>query len=511
MGMWLKAAKELVKLRQSRLLVSTFVETLKKNLSLDQVLVLFPSSDGRMLEYYNDNTFTWAVSDFNVPFSHVLQNQQAKLLKLEELLYWRDNENFNLLTHSMSKQDSLLIYPMSLNEKQAHSLLVLVGQLNSSVLEHKVMDYIDVFIFQWSFLEEVLKKEQAKIDLSNYLLAANKVTKKNKNLQCLATELIGESEEMKILRNQTINGAETELSILIQGETGTGKELVAQAIHQFSSRNKGNFVAINCAAIPDTLLESELFGYVKGAFSGANKAKQGLIALANDGTLFLDEIGDMPLNLQSKLLRVLEEKSFRPIGSDKEQASNFRLVSATHIALLEKVKIKEFRKDLYYRLLQYPILIPKLQDRKNDIEQLSIHFIKQYNDENSKNIRGLSLRSLDYLNSHTFPGNVRELKHLIQFSCAQTAENTMISVDSLDLKSIESIEVDLDVPIFNSTENNINLDHISDLKKAVRDFENNVIQSRLRKYSGNRTKVAKSLGLPKRTLTYKCQKLEIPE
>jgi sigma-54-specific transcriptional regulator len=210
---------------------------------------------------------------------------------------------------------------------------------------------------------------------------------------------------------------------MIQGETGTGKELVAQAVHDFSSRADQPFIAINCAAIPENLLESELFGYRKGAFSGAETDKQGLITQADGGTLFLDEIGDMPLVLQAKLLRVLETRMFRPVGGKEELSSDFRLVSATHMSLLEQVRKKTFRQDLYYRLFQYPIRVPALTERTEDIELLGQHFVRLFNQAHGTDIRGIHYRAIDSLKRHGFPGNVRELKHLVEFGCAQTQKS----------------------------------------------------------------------------------------
>jgi sigma-54-specific transcriptional regulator len=168
---------------------------------------------------------------------------------------------------------------------------------------------------------------------------------------------------MQQVRKQVVTAAQSDLTVCIQGETGTGKELAAQAVHALSSRSSKPFIAINCAAIPENLLESELFGYERGAFSGAEHSKRGLLAEANGGTLFLDEIGDMPLQLQAKLLRVLETRKFRPVGGKKEVSSDFRLVAATHVRLREHVENRAFRSDLYYRLNQFPLPLPPLETK----------------------------------------------------------------------------------------------------------------------------------------------------
>src|SRR5690606_20663064 len=186
----------------------------------------------------------------------------------------------------------------------------------------------------------------------------------------LSLTLVGTSEARVTRRAQVVRAASSQLSVLIQGETGCGKDVVARGIHDMSERANGPMVVVNCAAIPDTLLESELFGHTKGAFSGADQAKEGLLAQANGGTLFLDEIGDMPMALQSKLLRVLESRQFRPLGARDEQHSDFRLVAATHQPLQEGIEDGRFRRDLFYRLSQFPLRVIPLRERTEDLEAL---------------------------------------------------------------------------------------------------------------------------------------------
>lgn len=229
--------------------------------------------------------------------------------------------------------------------------------------------------------------------------------------------IIGESEEITQLKQQATKIAQSDSTVLIQGESGTGKEVLARAIHSASSRGKGSFVAINCAAIPEMLLESELFGYEQGAFTGARKGgKQGKFELADGGTLFLDEIGDMPLHLQVKLLRVLQERSFERVGGTRTIPLDIRIIAATNQDLEAKVRLKEFRRDLYYRLNVIPIIIPSLRERRKDIIVLSKYFLQSYKHKLKKTVVGFTPAALDILVNYSWPGNVRELENAVEYA-----------------------------------------------------------------------------------------------
>lgn len=229
--------------------------------------------------------------------------------------------------------------------------------------------------------------------------------------------IIGESEEIVQIKQQAMKIAQSDSTVLIQGESGTGKEVLARAIHSASSRGKGSFVAINCAAIPEMLLESELFGYEQGAFTGAQKGgKQGKFELADGGTLFLDEIGDMPLHLQVKLLRVLQERSFERVGGTRTIPLDIRIIAATNQDLETKVRLKEFRGDLYYRLNVIPLVIPPLRERRKDIIILSKYFLQNYNHKLKKEIGGFTPTALDILSNYSWPGNVRELENAVEYA-----------------------------------------------------------------------------------------------
>jgi len=228
--------------------------------------------------------------------------------------------------------------------------------------------------------------------------------------------VVGCSEPLQEALDLVRTVASTDSTVLVLGETGTGKELIARAIHNISRRRGRPFVKLNCAAIPFDLLESELFGHEKGAFTGAIAQKIGRFEMADTGTLFLDEIGDIPLALQPKLLRVLQEQEFERLGSGRTHRINVRLVAATHRDLAEMVAKKEFRSDLYYRLNVFPIVLPPLRERSQDIGLLVAHFVEMFGRRMGKQINHIPKETLDALAAHSWPGNVRELQNLIERS-----------------------------------------------------------------------------------------------
>jgi transcriptional regulator with GAF, ATPase, and Fis domain len=227
-------------------------------------------------------------------------------------------------------------------------------------------------------------------------------------------QIIGNSQALGSVLSDVERVASTDSSVLLLGETGTGKELIARAIHNLSRRSGRPFVKLNCAAIPFDLLESELFGHEKGAFTGAVAQRVGRFEMADTGTLFLDEIGDLPLALQPKLLRVLQEQEFERLGSGRTHHINVRLVAATHRNLTEMVARNEFRSDLYYRLNVFPVLIPPLRDRRDDIRQLVMHFVEVFSRRMGKRIEHIPQTTMDAFSTYDWPGNVRELQNLVE-------------------------------------------------------------------------------------------------
>jgi len=301
-------------------------------------------------------------------------------------------------------------------------------------------------------------------------------------------EIVFVSEKIKGVVEFAKRISEYKTTVLITGESGTGKELIARAIHETSPRRDKPFVAVNCAAIPDTLLESELFGYVKGAFSGAHGTKKGLFEEAHGGTLFLDEIGEFPLQLQPKLLRVLQEEEIRRLGDTKTVKIDVRIITATSRDLGQDVRQGSFREDLYYRLNILPVHIPPLRDRKEDIKLLIEHFLQKYNQKLNRKIKGVSPSAMSEILEYPWPGNVRELENVI--------ERAMILTDS---EYIQRIDLSLRENDFRM---NTLIDSLS-LEEAWQRLEKAYIEKALSKTDGNRTQAAKLLGLSRRALLYK--------
>ncbi len=319
-------------------------------------------------------------------------------------------------------------------------------------------------------------------------------------------------------------------TVLIQGESGTGKELVAKAIHAHSPRNKKNFVPVNCAAIPDDLLESELFGYTKGAFTGATGNKTGRIEYANGGTLFLDEIGDMKPALQAKLLRVLQEREFEPVGGLKPIPVNVRVIAATHRNLEELVDEGQFREDLFYRLSVIPVSIPPLRDRRDDIPLLIDLFVKNFSQSKKKGLLGFDLTAMQTLTNLNWRGNVRELENLVhhmtilhggsQVCYKDLPEKYRFPPESLsslpatgtqekDEPSPEQLGLFTAMPQVPQVPDESWPDDGIDFNALVNDFETQLIVNALKKTKGNKKEAARLLNLKRTTLLEKIKKKEL--
>jgi sigma-54-dependent transcriptional regulator len=300
-------------------------------------------------------------------------------------------------------------------------------------------------------------------------------------------------------------------TVLLRGETGTGKELVARAIHANSSRRHGEFVAQNCAALPEHLLESELFGYRRGAFTGATADKKGLIEVASGGTLFLDEIGDMPLGMQAKLLRVLQEKEVRPLGSVKSSQVDLRVVAATHCDLQDQVAAGEFRADLYYRICVFPIDIPPLRDRKEDLPALLDYFLKMSCEQYKKSVMGYAPEALDCLLGYEYPGNIRELKNLVERAVLLCDEHSSIFLEHLPAQLIDTHQIGaVEHAAPDAGRGSPADDEDQDgLVVSVRHFEASRIEQTLKDHNWNQTRTAEALKLPRRTLIEKMRRYNI--
>lgn len=324
--------------------------------------------------------------------------------------------------------------------------------------------------------------------------------------------VVGESAEFKKVMDLIAKVAKTKSTVLINGETGTGKELVANAIHYNSPRKNAPLVVVNCAALPENLLESELFGHIKGAFTGAYEDKKGKFAVANSGTLFLDEIGAIPVNLQSKLLRAIENQQFEPVGSTKTVFCDVRIIAATNIDLKKAIEKGEFREDLYYRLNVFPIYLSPLRQRTGDIPYLVEHFIKMYNIELKKEIKGIEKEALDVLMSYYWPGNVRELENIMERAMV-LCERDILTAEFFKMlhnKPIGPKDGLLDQKPLEEFINYQNEKKYSESKKKfISSFDKNFLIRTLKETKGNITKASHISGIDRKNLYRKIKSLGI--
>ena len=305
--------------------------------------------------------------------------------------------------------------------------LQLLGEIFVNALERKRIGLeLEERLQEIEDLKQRLEKENVYLHEEVKLLAEH-------------TEIVGESLAMKKVLSQAEQVARTDSTVLLQGETGTGKELLARAIHRLSSRKDRPLVTVNCASLPPTLIESELFGREKGAYTGALTRLIGRFEVADGSTLFLDEIGELPLELQSKLLRVLEEGNFERLGSTKTIHVNVRIIAATNRDIGEEVKAGRFRKDLYYRLNVYPIAIPPLRERRGDIPMLVWAFVKEFENRMGKRIESISKKSIEALQSYSWPGNIRELRNVIERAIIST-DGRALNIPTLAISSVEAAQ-----------------------------------------------------------------------
>lgn len=356
-----------------------------------------------------------------------------------------------------------------INSEMPVIILTAHGSIESAVdaVQRGAFNYLTK---PFDFRELTLQIERA--------LENKRLTSEVKRLKGLVKEkydfanIIARSENMQKVLEKVSRIAKTDSTVYLYGESGTGKELIARAIHLISERRDQDFIAINCAAIPETLLESELFGYEKGAFTGAEKNKDGLFKQAHEGTIFLDEIGDMSLPLQAKLLRVLQERQFYPLGSKNPIKVDVRVVCATNKHLEDEVKKGEFREDLYYRIHVIPVEIPPLRERKEDIPLLVEHFLKKLKKIMHKNLKGFTPQAMQKLMVYEWPGNVRELENTIEYAAVMAQE--------------EMIKEDL---ILNTNEDSV--ETLKTLKEARDSFEKEYLTKLLKFTGGNVSRAAK--------------------
>ncbi|WP_138431055.1 sigma-54-dependent transcriptional regulator [Fodinibius saliphilus] len=345
--------------------------------------------------------------------------------------------------------------------------------------------------------DEVLIRIENLLEHKN-VIQENKYLREQIDQEYNFNHIIGESDAMKKVYKMVERVSSANSNVLVTGQSGTGKELVARAIHSSSDRSDKPFLAINCGAIPEDLVESELFGHKKGAFTGASADKDGVFVAANGGTVFLDEIAEIPLNLQVNLLRVLQEREVKPVGSNKTLNFDTRIISATNQNLEEEVEKGNFRDDLYYRLNVVELPLPPLQQRRDDIPLLAHHFLKKYNKELKRNLKGISSEAMSAMMAYQWKGQVRELENVIERSVLLSDSNY------LQLEDLPASIRDA------SGSEDINLDS-EKLDQAVRVFEKHHIKSMLKRTEGNKSEAARLLGIDPSTLYRKMERLGLSD
>ena len=354
----------------------------------------------------------------------------------------------------------------------------------------------------YDYLEKPLDLEKVTILVRN-ALHQRKLEEENLNLRIQVErrfELIGSSAAMNRLRDMIKMAAPANSRVLISGANGTGKELVARAIHLQSPRHNRPFVEINCAAIPETLIESELFGHEKGAFSGATSMKRGKFELADGGTLFLDEIGDMSLATQAKVLRVLQEQQFTRVGGTKLLNVQVRVIAASNKDLADEIGKGNFREDLYYRLNVLPIVVPTLKERREDIPELAQHFLKMHSEEQGMKPKSFNAQGLEALQKHDWPGNIRELRNLIERLLIMVPKPV---IDAGDVEMFLQVRAPTGVPALSIGTN------YDSLREARNVFEREVISQKLRENNWNVSKTADELKIERSHLHRKIKLLNV--
>lgn len=338
-------------------------------------------------------------------------------------------------------------------------------------------------------LEELLLRIE-RVKRSHQLVRENSELREALQERHRIEGIIGESGQMQEVLDLVRRVAPSDATVLLRGESGTGKELIAKAIHYASARRNGPLVKVNCAALPETLLESELFGHEKGAFTGAFAMRKGRFEIANGGTLFLDEIGDLPAHLQAKLLRVLQEKEFERVGSNRAITTDARIITASYRDLEQLMREGSFREDLYYRLNVVTIILPPLRERRQDLPALIEYFFRKFAEKNDKAIQGFSREARDALLRYDYPGNVRELENLVERAIVLTRDD-VIKLGELPLTIKET---------------RTNSGDQTNLSAVVEGMERRMIVEALSAAGGIQTKAADNLGISERALRYKLQK-----
>ncbi len=353
-------------------------------------------------------------------------------------------------------------------------------------------------------LSEIVRKSLEAREMISSLALSNPIFDDD-----IDSEFVGRSEKMKEVFHLIYRLCKVDTTVLIRGENGTGKELVARAIHYNSPRKSGSFVAINCGAIPENLMESELFGHEKGSFTGAIERKIGKFQLANNGTLFLDEIAELKPEMQVKLLRVLQEKKFVPIGGNREVKTNARIVAATNRNLEKMIEENQFREDLFYRLNVMPIFLPPLRERKDDIAALVQHFIRKFSKNHNSPISGIAPLALEMLKSYRWPGNIRELENAVERAFVVESSNQIQAISLQENVQKQASAESLNPTINSSLNKNKQSTEVLDYEQFKEQAEIDFIVSALKANKGRINQTVAHANIPKNTLLRKIKKYNI--
>lgn len=347
-------------------------------------------------------------------------------------------------------------------------------------------------------LAEAISDIRAQMEEREALVRENRELRAELSDQYRPNNIIGNCASMRSIYNLISQIADSPATVLIRGESGTGKELVARALHYGSARRNGPFVGVNCAALPEGLVESELFGHEKGAFTGALKQRLGRFEVANGGTLFLDEIGDVPMSVQVRLLRVIQEREFERVGGNEPISVQVRIVAATSQNLEKLMEEGKFREDLYFRLNVFPIMMPALRDRKADIVLLADHFLQKYNKQYNKSILRISTAAINMMTSYHWPGNVRELENCVEWACLTSTDDV-----------IHGFNLPPSLQTAGETKTELVLDADADLETLVNSYEREIIVDSLKGHRGNCAAAARALKTTQRKLNYRIQRLNL--
>ncbi|MCH2171184.1 sigma-54 dependent transcriptional regulator [Myxococcota bacterium] len=417
-----------------------------------------------------------------------------------EALLWLENDDFDVVITDMQMPGGTGLDVLRAAQSESpETVVVMITAFASTesaiqAMKHGAYDYITK-PFKLDEIRVVVDKALEKKKLA----AENQSLRTQLGAQIRQRAMIGASACMQDVFEMIGKVASAKANVLVTGESGTGKEIVARAVHASGERCDAPLVAINCSAIPENLIESELFGHMKGAFTGADQNKPGLFEVADGGTLFLDEVGELTLALQVKLLRVLQEKTIRRVGGNTDRAVDVRIVAATNQRLDEEVAKGTFREDLYYRLNVIEIPLPPLRQRADDIPLLVQHFVEKYSEELDKRIDCVSKPMLDRLMAYEFPGNVRELENIVERAVALTTTCT-IDVDSLPPSVTQQSLA--------TTEFKIPSEGV-DLTRMIEEFEGRLLREALRNSGGVKKRAARMLGISFRSFRYRLEKLGI--